>query len=270
MDPVIQLIQTESRSRVEEWVRSRARTVVTSESTALCRVLGKWLMYVDPRDQSLAPWLMFDGFWEMWVTQAIARHVRPGMRVADVGANFGYYTLLLAELVGEEGQVWSFEPLAETFGHLSRTLSLSGYGQRVHASNHALGAKEETAKITCDLNRLGDAEVHYEPDYASGRHVRVRALDDLAVDFDFIKIDAEGSEPEIWEGMRQLTFQRSPVLCMEFNPEKLGPRGLDLLTAIVQSGYRLAKVDTTSRIVAADPASLLAGGVEMLWLERAK
>jgi hypothetical protein len=43
-------------------------------------------MYVDSQDFGLSPHLMLDGYWEMWVTEALVSLVRPGMVVADIGA----------------------------------------------------------------------------------------------------------------------------------------------------------------------------------------
>src|SRR6266446_717422 len=50
------------------------------------------------------------GFSERFVTDYFRRTVRPGMRVVDVGAHVGYYTLLFSRLVGQSGQVFAFEP----------------------------------------------------------------------------------------------------------------------------------------------------------------
>src|SRR6266571_1746987 len=50
------------------------------------------------------------GFSERFVTGYFQQTVKPGMRVVDVGAHVGYYTLLFSRAVGEPGQVFAFEP----------------------------------------------------------------------------------------------------------------------------------------------------------------
>jgi hypothetical protein len=61
-------------------------------------------LFVDTRDVSITPHLLLDGLWEPWVTTVIRRIVRPGLRVFDIGADCGYYAVLMADLVCETGQ----------------------------------------------------------------------------------------------------------------------------------------------------------------------
>jgi predicted O-methyltransferase YrrM len=66
----------------------------------------------------LGPRLVLDGFWEAWVTLALARYIRPGFYSVAVGANYGYYSMLMAAACGREGYVLASEPnpvLAQTY-----------------------------------------------------------------------------------------------------------------------------------------------------------
>ena len=76
-----------ARPEAEAACQARCQTAYLGEKTALCRVLGKYLMYVDSTDLSLAPHLLLNGFWEMWITEAVVRALRPGWNCVDVGAN---------------------------------------------------------------------------------------------------------------------------------------------------------------------------------------
>ncbi len=111
----------------EAMIRSLCRTVYLGSDTALCRILGRYKMYVDTRDVSISSHLLLEGFWEMWVTEAMLRHVRPGMTVLDIGANLGYFTLLLADLVGPAGKVLAFEPNPEMASRARRSISINGF-----------------------------------------------------------------------------------------------------------------------------------------------
>ena len=57
-------------------------------------------------------------FWEPDV-QPIKRLVKPGDFAIDLGANIGWYSHVLANLVGENGRVYSIEPIPDTFRLLS-------------------------------------------------------------------------------------------------------------------------------------------------------
>ena len=92
-----------SKRALEALCRARAQPVYLGGNEALCRILGRYKLYVDTRDKGLCAHLLLDGYWEMGLTMHIARHVRAGMTAIDVGANFGYYTVLLGALVGEDG-----------------------------------------------------------------------------------------------------------------------------------------------------------------------
>ncbi|MDD5036954.1 MAG: FkbM family methyltransferase [Methylococcaceae bacterium] len=65
------------------------------------------------------------GTYEMDKQSAIERFVKPGMKVFDIGANAGYYTLAFSRLVGVEGHVYAFEPLAENVDNLLRHIKMN-------------------------------------------------------------------------------------------------------------------------------------------------
>src|ERR1043166_6526206 len=148
------------RSAIEKWCRAQTQVTYLGDHRALCRVLGKYLMYVDTRDLSLAPHMMMNGFWEMWVTQAIVDYVKPGMRCIDVGANCGYYTLLLADLVGEKGRVWAYEPQERVFEMLKHTGRVNG-GAHVSISMNAISNRIKERLIYSTQRLLGSAALEH-------------------------------------------------------------------------------------------------------------
>src|SRR6266481_1911926 len=115
------------RLSLEALCWARAQPVYLGENEGLCRILGRYKLCVDTRDQGLCTHLLLDGFWEMGLTMYIARHVRDGMVAIDIGANFGYYTILLAALVGERGHVYAIEPAPATAVMLRRSVQLNGF-----------------------------------------------------------------------------------------------------------------------------------------------
>jgi FkbM family methyltransferase len=115
------------RDVAEAEIRATCRTVYLGEHEALTRILGRYKMYVDTRDIGIASHLMMEGYWEMWVTEAMMRLLRRGAVVADVGANLGYFTLLMADLTGAEGHVLSFEPNPELARRLRKSIDVNGF-----------------------------------------------------------------------------------------------------------------------------------------------
>ena len=88
------------RSLVERFSTDSCTHMSCPENSVLCKVLGKYLMWVDANDEGLAPHLVLQGYWEIWVTEALARHTKPNSIALDIGANVGYYTMLMADAVG--------------------------------------------------------------------------------------------------------------------------------------------------------------------------
>src|SRR5207248_2653279 len=130
---------------LEALCRARVQPAYIGDHQALCRILGRYKLFVDTRDQGLCAHLLLDGFWEMSLTMFIARHIRGGMVAVDVGANFGYFTTLLAGLVGQSGRVYAIEPAPETAAMLHRSLALNLFQFRTTVVEAAAGAADATS-----------------------------------------------------------------------------------------------------------------------------
>jgi SAM-dependent methyltransferase len=104
---------------------SRQHAVTVNPESALTLVLGHLKMIVAPMDTVQSPHLLLDGYFEPAVSQAFARLIRPGMRVLDIGARYGYFSLLAADLAGPEGHVDAVESNAGYFGFLRQNVGLN-------------------------------------------------------------------------------------------------------------------------------------------------
>jgi FkbM family methyltransferase len=157
------------------------------------------------------------GIAEPLVQEAVRTIVRPGDVVYDVGANVGFFTVLAARRVGPQGAVIAFEPFPETATAARRNADLNGF-KHVTVLTNAAGRRGGTAKLEVreysTLARLAD-----ESTTGPTVDVEVIAIDDL-VDTgrvrppDFVKIDVEGAELGVIEGMRRtITAHRPVILC---------------------------------------------------------
>jgi FkbM family methyltransferase len=269
---------TANRAELEELSRKRAMGIYWGGDKMLCRLLGTFPAFVDTDDILLSPRLVLDGFWEPWVTLAIARQVQPGMACIDVGANFGYYTLLMAAAVGPNGRVLACEPnQALIDGFLSKNIEVNGFGKRI----------EICPKVICDRD-VGEAEfVIHEGNAATSslaqwaydgpsKTVRVptATIDALTADWprvDLLKVDAEGADSLVWAGTAA-TRRRFPAvaIAMELHLQRDPPATAALLDRIVADGYALRSIDYQGAVVATEAAAILANPQEhwTLWLQR--
>ena len=156
------------------------------------------------------------GNYEPFTTKLVEEHVKAGDVCVDVGASHGYFTLLFAKLVGDQGKVYAFEPTDNQFKYLTKNIVSNGYNMRVIAENVAAWSSEA---VNPEL----------KINMGSTRDIRGVRLDDiLPTKVDFIKIDVDGTELEVLRGLRQ-TIENNPQLKMviEIYPTYVRNMGLD-------------------------------------------
>ncbi|MGB4076291.1 MAG: FkbM family methyltransferase [Minisyncoccia bacterium] len=167
------------------------------------------------------------------------KYIRPGMRVADVGANVGWYTLMFSDLVGSEGMVHAYEPDPRSFSRLEK-------GAKYHLK------KRRRANILLHQEAVTDEEreVKLYGSLGSGRNSTARSEQGgvvasvqgvlLPPDIDIAKIDVEGGELDVLQGSRPkaATVEYSFTLL----DREVGA-GEVYLAAIRALGYEIFSID---------------------------
>ncbi len=193
----------------------------------------------------------FGGFDDAFVRD-IGRLVRPGERAVDVGAQKGFFTLLLARAVGDRGAVLAIEadPAAIEL--------LQAHCERNSASvvRIAEGAvsEREGDEITFQLSdQIGWSSRFPSP--MQEAHVRrsltlhtrtvdalvAERLSDIATPIALVKIDVEGSELRVLTGMPALLREHTPVIWMEINRPSIAAAGTspqEIEDLLAPHGYR--------------------------------
>jgi FkbM family methyltransferase len=149
--------------------------------------------------------------------------VRAGDWVLDIGANIGHYTVELARLVGPTGRVISMEPVIRPFAQLSRLVARAG----LHNVTLINAAASDTGAIAAmEVPSTGDGlALFYRARLtgAGGRNVMTLRVDDLPLgdSVSLVKIDVEGHELPVLNGMRELIDRCRPVLIVENSSAKI-------------------------------------------------
>ena len=160
------------------------------------------------------------------LTRVLIDHLRPGMVFVDVGAHYGYFSLVASVLVGPAGAVFALEPGRHAFDLLARNVRDVPviHPDAVAACSHTgTGELHDFGVGNSALNTLlGMARVPPEDRRrlrSQAYPVRCSALDDYIAASggvpDFVKIDAEGSELAILTGMRTVLTEAAPMLAIE-------------------------------------------------------
>jgi len=160
------------------------------------------------------------GATEPHLQKAIRRYVSPGDTVYDVGANIGYVSLSLAKRVGVHGQVVSFEPLPQNLESLKNNIDINELANvRVMEVAASTGAGDAIMRVA---ENLATASLVWHRNVTTAREIIVKtvSIDELVEKGAFglprfVKIDVEGSEGEVLQGMRRTIATAKPVLFVE-------------------------------------------------------
>lgn len=149
-------------------------------------------------------------------------YLKPGDVLWDIGANIGLYTLYASLMPGV--RVVAFEPLSSTFALLAQNIALNGAGERATpiclALSKASGllpfylASAEAATAMHALGAPENVRGRFEP--AGKQMVISMRADEFARQMslpapDHVKIDVDGHEPQVLEGMGELLAQVKTV-----------------------------------------------------------
>ncbi len=191
------------------------------------------------------------GIWEPETTRLVNDLVKPGMKVLAVGANFGYFAMLIAKQVGPTGHVWAFEPTSKYREQLTWHVKTNNLGDRVTIVPFGLSDSHKTGTI--DLTPQS-ASMHYAPNITrvGSEEIDLKPLDEvtreLGVDrIDFVSMDIDGHEEAFLKGAKSTLTQHLPPITMEFAQQCLyfaGSDSLKVAALLHEFGYVICSEKT--------------------------
>ena len=249
-----------------------------SDIMRMIRKVGKYLMFYlsDPRhlfvsekigvtNDGLRLWclrenylertIMDTGAWEPIETDVVKRHVHSGCVAFDIGANIGYFTLLMSKLAGETGQVHCFEPTLYGFNRLKRNIEINPGlpSKNIILNNKGLSSRCESTIESLESRFSSKVLAHNEKELIEfitlDRYVALAGLGRV----DFIKIDVDGYDYEVVKGGAEIIKKYKPTIMAEICNRVLKERGVNVdlyLELYRETGYSTCKLLETGEITA--------------------
>jgi FkbM family methyltransferase len=171
--------------------------------------------------------------------------IKPGDKIADIGANIGFYATLLSEFTGTNGNVYCFEPDSTNFGYLKKATANKS---NITIFNMAVSDSDSVLKVYKSKLLNVDHRTYPVNNYDSIEEVKATSIDKLISDKtilapNIIKIDIQGYELVAFKGMQNLLKQSSDLkIVAEFWPHgfmRAGSSAIELFDFFDGLGYSI-------------------------------
>jgi FkbM family methyltransferase len=196
---------------------------------------------VEADDRLVVPRFFVEGRYEAEITNFLLSNIKHNSNCVDIGANFGYYTCLMARrALG--GKTIGVEPDQKVFELLRDNIYINGLEAMATSMHAAVAHKEGTLTLHRRLTRSGNTSVIRESEEkirylgeaaSEAFEIRCFPLDVLLPQFegrvDYVKIDVEGAEPLVLSGAQQtIANNRRIQIVMEWAPNQIRGAGFDI------------------------------------------
>ena len=231
--------------KVVSWLRRLFPEAIAGE---MVEERGGLVWSLDPSDYVCEDlfWIGEKDHWELFhLSKAIQALRGADCTFLDVGANFGYYSVVLAHTFGPHLQAYAFEPNPTVYERLVRNITLNS-GVAVHPFMLGVGDQPGKLGMTCHESNSGTARLDGDGDIA------VTTIDTFCAQrdinrVDVVKVDVEGFELKVLHGAKSTFLRDHPVVLIEINPPLLQLHGPDtqqsLISGLQSLGYDLFQLN---------------------------
>ena len=181
--------------------------------------------------------------------------IKNGEVLVDVGANIGYFTLIMAKLSGSSGKIFSFEPENKNFEILEKNVKINNY-QNVVLEKKGVSDRNGVNKFFLSSKNTGMHSLQKIRDDSKEVKIDVIKLDDYFFTLDLvekislIKIDVEGAEFQVLNGMKTILKNKNLKLLIEFIPDHLKKHGTnpsDVLKILEDNDFKLYQINERTK-----------------------
>ncbi len=188
---------------------------------------------------------------EIRLASYMIQHLKEGNTFIDVGAHYGYYSLLAHHLVGKNGHVYGFEPTRKTFQLLIKnTIPL---GNNIVVFQRAIAQQKGEIEFFDFPNKFSEYNTFEKEQFkeewwfkhANSYKVQTSVLDEIVlgnnIENPMIKIDVEGAEFQVISGLTNTLKTHSPIIIIEYLSEnrnnKNHQKAIKLIKSFLYKSY---------------------------------
>ncbi len=205
------------------------------DGTMLTQTIHGTKYFIDPSDLIMAPQMIVYRQWEADLSNLFRSMCGPDTVIADVGANFGYFTILGASLIGQSGagSVFSYEPNPKLGALLRRNIEVNWSLAPITFEQCALAAQTSTMTLNIPDEHGANATLSGFVDGDTGQSIEVEARTlDLSIPhdikLDILKIDVEGHEFSVLRGAQEVIARSCKLaIVMEWSRDQMNRAGVD-------------------------------------------
>jgi FkbM family methyltransferase len=200
--------------------------------------------------------IFFGDHYEKKETELVKKILFPGCVAFDVGANLGWYSILMSKLVGRGGAVYAFEVAESLAGQLAKNIQIN-QADNVKVINCAVGDRNQNIRYFYDRF---DNTANLNPDLLSNEiresEIKMIKIDDFCEGcgmerLDFIKCDIDGYENFFLRGASRTIKTYRPIIiieALEMAQKKAGLSVVDIVEFLIENNYNLFSVENMNKI----------------------
>jgi len=199
-----------------------------------------------PADKGISSELLRWRIHEPFFTSEILKRISKGGVILDIGSNIGYYAVHEAVLVGPKGLVIAVEPQPHVYKALLISFKTNGLKNYIAFKRAISNTRGSIELAISSLSNWSRVDVYgRDSDVLKRIVVEASSVDELVNELglqklDLVRMDVEGYEEKILEGMQNTIERFRPIICMELHIPFLGlKRSVALLLRLMAKNYRI-------------------------------